>query len=71
MRKNKTLLPSMRDALWYGDGTKLNLYYKEYVQGVGLVKKTTMVYEVIALKITAAHGLLMTWKNILKTVPLI
>lgn len=24
----KTGLPQMRDALWYGDGTKLNLYYK-------------------------------------------
>ncbi|MFK2046209.1 kinase, partial [Bacteroides fragilis] len=29
-RKNKTELPSMRDSLWYGDGTKINLYYKDY-----------------------------------------
>ncbi|MDD4547097.1 MAG: hypothetical protein PHR24_07360, partial [Oscillospiraceae bacterium] len=26
--KFKTILPDLRDALWYGDGTKLNLYYK-------------------------------------------
>ena len=26
-RQNKTILPQMRDALWYGDGTKLNYYY--------------------------------------------
>ena len=32
-RKNTTILPSMRDSLWYGDGTKLNLYYKELVPG--------------------------------------
>ena len=28
-RKHKTELPSRRDSLWYGDGTKLNLYYKD------------------------------------------
>ena len=28
-RRHKTELPQMRDALWYGDGTKLNLYYKD------------------------------------------
>jgi len=39
----KTDLPTMRDALWYGDGTKLNLYYKNE-QGK---KCTTMVYEVV------------------------
>ena len=26
-RQHKTLLPTMRDALWYGDGTKLNYFY--------------------------------------------
>ncbi|WP_289859905.1 kinase [uncultured Muribaculum sp.] len=46
-RKNVTMLPTMRDSLWYGDGTKLNLYYKEYVKGRGWVAKTTQVYEVI------------------------
>lgn len=33
----------MRDALWYGDGTKLNLYYKDEDGKV----RTTSVYEVI------------------------
>lgn len=39
----KTSLPQMRDALWYGDGTKLNLYYKNE-QGKMC---TTGVYEVM------------------------
>lgn len=39
----KTSLPQMRDALWYGDGTKLNLYYKNE-QGKMC---TTSVYEVM------------------------
>lgn len=42
-RKHKTELPSRRDTLWYGDGTKLNLYYRD---GDGKIR-TTMVYEVI------------------------
>lgn len=49
-RKNTTILPSMRDSLWYGDGTKLNLYYKELVPGPrgGTWRvKTLQVYEVI------------------------
>lgn len=46
-RKNKTLLPSYRDSLWYGDGTKLNLFYKEYGDGGAIVVKTMQVYEVI------------------------
>ena len=25
-----TKLPDMPNTLWYGDGTKLNLYYKDY-----------------------------------------
>lgn len=44
-RHNKTLMPSMRDSLWYGDGTKLNLFYKAY-EGGKLVVKTAFVYEV-------------------------
>lgn len=44
--KFKTILPEVRDALWYGDGTKLNLYYKAY-EGAKLVMKTTQVYEVM------------------------
>ena len=42
-RKHKTALPTRRDTLWYGDGTKLNLYYKDEQGKV----RTTQVYEVI------------------------
>lgn len=42
-RRHKTQLPTMRDALWYGDGTKLNLYYRDENGKV----RTTSVYEVI------------------------
>jgi hypothetical protein len=42
-RKHQTALPESRDALWYGDGTKLNLYY---IGEDGKVR-TTMVYEVM------------------------
>lgn len=46
-RKHKTILPEVRDALWYGDGTKLNLYYKAF-DAKGKAKMcTTQVYEVI------------------------
>lgn len=44
-RHNRTLMPTMRDSLWYGDGTKLNLFYKDY-EGGKLVVKTAFVYEV-------------------------
>lgn len=44
-RHNKTEMPTMRDSLWYGDGTKLNLFYKDYENGK-LVIKTAFVYEV-------------------------
>ena len=39
----KTELPQMRDALWYGDGTKVNLYYKNEAGKMC----TTSVYEVM------------------------
>ena len=42
-RRHKTQLPTMRDALWYGDGTKINLYYRDDDGKV----RTTCVYEVI------------------------
>lgn len=42
-RKHKTALPTRRDTLWYGDGTKLNLYYRDEHGKV----RTTQVYEVI------------------------
>ena len=43
----KTDLPVMRDALWYSDGTKLNLYYKDYDENGKLKMCTTSVYEVM------------------------
>lgn len=46
-RKQRTELPGRRDSLWYGDGTKLNLYYKGRDAEGRLVRRTTMVYEVI------------------------
>lgn len=42
-RKHRTVLPTKRDALWYGDGTKLNLYYRDEEGKV----RTTQVYVVI------------------------
>lgn len=42
-RKHVTELPRLRDALWYGDGTKLNLYYRDDAGNV----RTTQVYEVV------------------------
>lgn len=42
-RKHRTALPTKRDALWYGDGTKLNLYYRDENGKV----RTTQVYVVI------------------------
>lgn len=42
-RKHRTALPSRRDSLWYGDGTKLNLYYRDEKGNV----RTTCVYEVV------------------------
>lgn len=46
-RKHKTKLPELRDALWYSDGTKLNLYYKSYDAKGKLIVCTTQVYEVM------------------------
>lgn len=42
-RKHRTALPTRRDSLWYGDGTKLNLYY---LADDGSVR-TVQVYEVV------------------------
>lgn len=46
-RKFATDLPTRRDSLWYEDGTKLNLYYKTYVPGVGYKAASLNVCEVI------------------------
>ncbi len=42
-RQNRTVLPTVRDALWYSDGTKLNYYYRDAKGEM----KTCNVYEVV------------------------
>lgn len=43
-----TQLPEMPNTLWYGDGTKLNLYYKDYdKKQKRMVARTIDVYEVM------------------------
>ena len=46
-RKHKTVMPERRDSLWYGDGTKLNLYFKGRDKNGKPAKMTAMVYEVV------------------------
>lgn len=45
-RQNSTILPTLPNALWYGDGTRLNLFYRAYVDGRYQLA-TLNVYEVI------------------------
>lgn len=45
-RRHTTVLPQVRDAIWYGDGTKLNLYYKAFVNG-SWQPATLCVFEVV------------------------
>lgn len=45
-RMNSTILPELPNSLWYGDGTRLNLYYRAYVDGQYRLA-TLNVYEVI------------------------
>lgn len=43
-----TILPEMPNALWYSDGTRLNLYYKVYdAKQRRMVARATDVYEVM------------------------
>lgn len=42
-RQHKTLLPTRRDSIWYGDGTKLNYYYRNDKGEIA----TCNVYEVM------------------------
>lgn len=45
--QNKTILPTMRDSLWYSDGTKLNYFY-QYRDAQGRFQiGTTSVYEIV------------------------
>jgi hypothetical protein len=43
IRQHNTLLPTKRDTLWYGDGTKLNYYYRDENGQVATIN----VYEVM------------------------
>ena len=46
-RKHITTMPAMRDALWYGDGTKINLYYRGRNRKGQPAICTISVYEVV------------------------
>ncbi len=45
--QQKTVLPSMRDSLWYSDGTKLNYFYQTRDANGKFQIKTVQVYEVM------------------------
>lgn len=45
-RRHTTILPQMRDSIWYGDGTKINLYYRAMVDGKWKAA-TLEVFEVV------------------------
>lgn len=46
--RHSTSMPSRRDSVWYGDGTRLNLYFKVYDSNRGGWKLgTTSVFEVV------------------------
>ena len=56
-RQHKTIMPQLRDSIWYGDGTKANLYYKVYDANQKKWKlATTMVFEVIDAATEALIG---------------
>lgn len=42
-RRHRTKLPELRDTLWYGDGTRLNLYYRDERGD----RRSLSVYEII------------------------
>lgn len=46
-RKFDTIMPTRRDSIWYEDGTRLNLYYRKYVPGVGYKAAALQVCEVV------------------------
>lgn len=45
--RHTTIMALQRDSLWYGDGTKLNLYYQDVDSNGRIVKRTANVYEVM------------------------
>jgi hypothetical protein len=54
--QQKTVLPTMRDSLWYSDGTKLNYYYQARDAQGRFVMRTTSVYEVMDVYSEALVG---------------
>jgi len=46
IRQNRTEMPTMRDSLWYSDGTKLNYFYQYRDEQNRFKIGTCMVYEV-------------------------
>ena len=54
-RLHSTVLPSMPNARWEGDGTKVNLYYRTYVDGETRMA-TLNVYEVVDVASEAMLG---------------
>ena len=56
-RQHKTIMPTLRDSIWYGDGTKLNLYYRVLDSNTGGWKlATTSVFEVVDAATEALIG---------------
>ena len=56
-RQHKTIMPQLRDSIWYGDGTKLNLYYRVIDSKTGGWKlATTSVFEVVDAATEALIG---------------
>ncbi|MEG1478951.1 MAG: hypothetical protein RSC20_05470, partial [Clostridiales bacterium] len=45
--QQSTVMPSMRDSLWYSDGTKLNFYYRYENENGKTLMGTKQVYEVM------------------------
>lgn len=56
MYQHKTMLPTMRDSLWYSDGTKLNYFYQTRDANGRFQMKTTSVYEVMDVYSEALLG---------------
>jgi hypothetical protein len=54
--QHKTAMPTMRDSLWYSDGTKLNYFYQTRDENGRFQIKTTSVYEVMDVYSEALLG---------------
>lgn len=54
--QHKTILPTMRDSIWYSDGTKLNYFYQYRTAKGEFRMGTTSVYEVMDVYSEALLG---------------